>query len=202
MKIFCVGRNYLDHAKELNNAVPEKPLIFMKPPTAVLKDNKPFYHPEFSNNIHHEVEIVIKICKNGKHIQKKFANDYFKEFTLGIDFTARDLQDVLKAKGQPWEIAKAFDNSAVLGEFLSKSDYNINHLDFCLVRNGKKVQEGNTQQMIFDIPTIISYVSQFFMLQTGDLIYTGTPAGVGKIEINDVLDGFIQEKNIFHTEIK
>ncbi|MCD8528798.1 MAG: fumarylacetoacetate hydrolase family protein [Chitinophagales bacterium] len=202
MKIFCIGRNYAEHAKELNNDIPTKPLIFMKPPTALLKDNKPFYYPEFSKDIHYECEVVLKICKNGKHIAEKFAADYFNEISLGIDFTARDLQNELKQKGHPWEIAKGFDNSAVIGQFVSKESYDLSNLKFSLNKNQQVVQNGNTKDIIFSFGKIISYISQFFMLQTGDLIYTGTPAGVGQIHIGDILEGFLEEKKLFHTEIK
>lgn len=202
MKIFCIGRNYAEHAKELNNDIPTKPLIFMKPPTALLKDNKPFYYPEFSKDIHYECEVVLKISKNGKYISEKFAADYFQEISLGIDFTARDLQNELKSKGHPWEIAKGFDNSAVIGQFESKERYDLSTLNFSLTKNQERVQSGNTKDVIFSFEKIISYISQFFMLQTGDLIYTGTPAGVGQIQIGDVLEGFLEEKKLFHTEIK
>lgn len=202
MKIFCVGRNYVEHAKELNNDIPEYPLIFMKPPSALLKDNKPFYYPDFSNDIHYEVEVVVKISKNGKKISTKFAHKYYNELTLGIDFTARDIQNKLKEKGHPWEIAKGFDNSAVIGTFFNKKDCDIENLTFSLVKNEQIVQKGNTQQMIFSIDTIISYISNYYMLQTGDLIYTGTPKGVGNISIGDKLIGKIEEKEIFYTEIK
>lgn len=202
MKIFCVGRNYAEHAKELNNAVPENPLIFMKPPTALLKDDKPFYYPNFSNDIHYEVEVVIKISKNGKKIDTKFAHKYYNEFTLGIDFTARDIQSQLKEKGHPWEIAKGFDSSAVIGAFLNKKDYDLENLTFSLLKNNEVVQKGNTKQMIYNIDTIISYISNYYMLQTGDLIYTGTPKGVGAVSIGNKLIGKIEEKEIFYTEIK
>lgn len=202
MKILCVGRNYAEHAKELKNDIPDKPLIFMKPATAILKDDKPFYLPEFSNEIHYEVELVVKISKNGKYIAKKFAKDYYEEIGLGIDLTARDLQNDLKAKGHPWEIAKAFDNSAILGRFLSKEEYDLSALNFSLKKNNVVVQEGNTRDMLFSIDDIIAYVSQFFRLQMGDLIYTGTPAGVGEVAIGDTFEGFVEEKKLFLTEIK
>ena len=203
MKIICVGRNYSDHAKELNNAVPTKPLLFMKPSTALLPDGKPFYHPDFSDNIHHEIELVVKIKKNGKSINPKFANDYYDEIGLGIDFTARDLQDELKDKGQPWEIAKAFDNSAAIGEFINVSELDIiKGITFRMTKNGEDVQIGNSKDMIFDINFLITYISKFFTLQVGDLIYTGTPAGVGKINIGDKFEGFIGEKKLLGCEVK
>jgi acylpyruvate hydrolase len=202
MKILCVGRNYAEHAKELKNEIPDKPIIFMKPATAILKDDKDFYLPEFSKEVHYEVELVIKISKNGKHIVKRFAKDYYDEISLGIDVTARDLQAELKSKGHPWEIAKAFDNSAILGTFINKTDYNLDNLNFSLKKNNEVVQTGNTKDMLFDIDDIIVYSSQFFRLQMGDLIYTGTPAGVGKMNIGDIFEGFVEEKKLFLTEIK
>lgn len=203
MKIICVGRNYSDHAKELNNAVPTKPLLFMKPSTALLPDGKPFYHPDFSENIHHEIELVVKIKKNGKSINPKFSGDYYDEIGLGIDFTARDLQDELKDKGQPWEIAKAFDNSAAIGEFINVSELDLtNGISFRMTKNGNEVQVGNSSDMIFDINFLITYISKYFTLQIGDLIYTGTPAGVGKITIGDKFEGFIGEKKLLGCEVK
>ncbi len=202
MKILCVGRNYAEHAKELKNEIPDKPIIFMKPATAILKDDKDFYLPEFSKEVHYEVELVIKISKNGKHIVKRFAKDYYEEISLGIDVTARDLQAELKSKGHPWELAKAFDNSAILGTFINKTDYNLDNLNFSLKKNNEVVQTGNTKDMLFDIDDIIVYSSQFFRLQMGDLIYTGTPAGVGKMNIGDIFEGFVEEKKLFLTEIK
>lgn len=200
MKIFCIGRNYVDHAKELNNPVPSEPLVFMKPPTAILRANKPFYHPEFSDDIHYEVEVIIKIDKNGKCVSEKFAEGYYSSIALGIDFTARDIQKKCKEKGHPWEKAKGFDNSAVLSEFhpLDKSKPVI----FSLKKNGKIVQEGNSADMIFGFDHIVFHLSRYFTLQQGDIIYTGTPAGVGKIEIGDILEGFLGDHKVFRTEIK
>ena len=202
MKIFCIGRNYAEHAKELNNAVPTKPLIFMKPPTALLLDEKPFYYPDFTNNLHHELEIVLKISKNGKAIEPEFAHRYYEQIALGIDFTARDLQDELKAKGQPWEVAKAFDNSAVLGNFRPLSHYDASDIKFHLTKNGTPVQVGTTADLIFSFDTLIAYISKFFTLQQGDLIYTGTPAGVGPVKVGDVLEGYLGEEKLLHCEIK
>jgi acylpyruvate hydrolase len=202
MKIFCIGRNYAEHAKELKNEVPTKPLIFMKPPTALLTDNKPFYYPDFTKNLHHEVEIVLRVSKNGKQVQPAFASKYYDKIALGIDFTARDLQDALKSKGQPWEIAKAFDNSAVLSEFYDISKYNLENINFHLTKNGQIVQKGTTQDLIFNFDTLICYISKFFTLQQGDLIYTGTPAGVGAVQIGDVLEGFLEEQSVFRCAIK
>jgi len=201
MKIFCIGRNYALHAQELNNEIPEKPLVFMKPPTALLKGDKPFYYPEFSKNIHFEGELVVRICKNGKHIQEKFAKKYYDQVTLGLDLTARDLQNELKSKGHPWEIAKGFDGSAVIGSFVPLAG-DLSDISFTIRKNNEIVQNGYCQDMLFSIDYLISYISQFFMLQTGDLIYTGTPAGVGPIEIGDVFEGFLQEKRLFLTQIK
>jgi acylpyruvate hydrolase len=202
MKIFCIGRNYVEHAKELNNAVPTKPLIFMKPPTALLLENKPFYYPDFTKNLHYEVEIVLKISKNGKAIQPEFANRYYNKIAVGIDFTARDLQDELKAKGQPWELAKAFDNSAVLSDFVDLKDFDASNIAFSMTKNGVTVQQGTTQDMIFSFDTIVSFLSKYFTLQQGDLIYTGTPAGVGPVKVGDRLEGFLEGKSMFVCEIK
>lgn len=202
MKIFCIGRNYVEHAKELNNAVPTKPLIFMKPPTALLLDNKPFYYPDFTKNLHHEVEVVLKISKNGKAIQPEFAHRYYDKIALGIDFTARDVQDDLKAKGQPWEIAKGFDSSAVISDFVPLSDFDATNIHFQLTKNGEQVQVGSTKDLIFSFDTVVSYISKFFTLQQGDLIYTGTPEGVGAVQIGDKLEGFLEGKSMFTCEIK
>lgn len=203
MKIFCIGRNYVAHAKELNNEVPDKPVVFMKPPTALLKDNKPFYHPDFSNDIHFETELVLKINKNGKYIDEKFANKYYDEIALGIDFTARDLQGELKAKGLPWELSKGFDNSAVIGSFINKADLpDVHKINFEMKLNGNTAQSGDSSLVLFSFDKIISFISQYFTLQKGDLIYTGTPAGVGKISIGDKLEGFMEGKLNFTIDIK
>lgn len=202
MKIFCVGRNYVAHAKELNNPVPDAPVIFMKPPTAQLKDGKPFYIPEFSNEVHFEGEVVLRICKNGKYVQPAYASKYFRELTIGIDFTARDVQSKLKQKGHPWEIAKAFDHSACYGEFIDKSQLSdANDISFSMNRNDKIVQKGNTSDMIFSFEDIICYISRYFTIQTGDLIFTGTPAGVGKIAIGDQFEGFIDDQLLLKCEV-
>jgi acylpyruvate hydrolase len=202
MKIFCVGRNYSDHAKELGNAVPENPVIFSKPDTALLRNGEPFYIPDFSNDVHHEVELVIKICKMGKKIEEKFARNYFSEIGLGIDFTARDKQTELKQKGLPWELAKGFDGSAPIGEFMNVADLDLGNIQFSLTQNGQLVQEGNSAQMIFSFEQIVSFVSQYFTLKVGDLIYTGTPAGVGKVLIGDTLEGFMQGQKMLQCEVK
>jgi len=203
MKIIAIGRNYIEHAKELNNPVPASPVIFMKPDTAVLKDNKPFYHPNFSQEIHHEIEIVLKVAKEGKHISEKFASNYYEEIGLGIDFTARDIQQKHKEKGLPWELAKSFDNSAPISRFIPKSDikdiYNLNfHLDI----NTHTIQKGNTKDLIFSFEQLIAYVSQYITLKKGDLIFTGTPHGVGKVNIGDRLAGYIEDEKLLDFEIK
>ncbi|WP_373497128.1 fumarylacetoacetate hydrolase family protein [Aquiflexum sp.] len=203
MKIIAIGRNYAEHIEELKNERPSAPVVFLKPDTALLKNNAPFYHPDFSENIHHEVELVLKISKEGKHIQKKFADRYFEEIGIGIDFTARDLQDKCKAKGLPWEIAKAFNGSAPIGDFLPVSTFKeLNDINFHLLINGQEKQKGNTRMMLFDFGTIIEYVSKFFTLKKGDLIYTGTPAGVGKVNIGDRLEAFIEDKKLLDFEVK
>lgn len=203
MRIICIGRNYAEHAKELNNAVPEEPVFFMKPDTALVKDNQPFYYPDFSQNIHHEAEIVLKICKNGKQIEEKFANKYYEELTIGIDFTARDIQDKCKQKSLPWEKAKAFDNSAPIGTFISKNDLaDINSIQFHLDINGKKVQDGNTKDLLFTFDKIITHVSKFVTLKIGDLIFTGTPEGVGAVQIGDKMEAYIGDKKLLAFEIK
>jgi 2-keto-4-pentenoate hydratase/2-oxohepta-3-ene-1,7-dioic acid hydratase in catechol pathway len=203
MKIIAVGRNYSEHAKELGNQIPDKPVLFLKPDTAVLKNNKPFYHPSFSEDIHFEVEVLLKICKEGKSIAEKFAHKYYDEIGLGIDFTARDLQSVQKAKGLPWEIAKAFDNSAVVSDFFSIADFeDINHLQFNLFVNEELKQNGNTSEMLNSFDKLIAYASRFFTLKKGDIIFTGTPAGVGKINIGDKLKGNLGQHELLNFEIK
>ena len=203
MKILCIGRNYADHISELNNERPSEPVIFLKPDTAVLKDNEPFYHPDFSNDIHHEVEIVLKINKVGKNIDAKFAHKYYDEIGIGIDFTARDLQSKLKEKGLPWEKAKAFNDSAPISGFVSKSQFDdLQHLNFHLQVNENIVQKGNTEMMLWSFDEIIAEISKYFTLKTGDLIFTGTPAGVGKVVIGDRLTAFIEWKEMMSFEVK
>ena len=204
MKIICIGRNYVDHARELNNPVPENPVFFLKPDTALVRRNRPFYYPDFSKDIHYECELVVKINKLGKNIQKKFAHTYYNEIGIGIDFTARDLQAKAKAKGLPWEIAKAFDASAPLSmEFINKDEFtNLNDIGFHLDKNGETVQEGNSADMIFDFDDLIAYLSKFFTLKTGDLIFTGTPAGVGPIKIGDKLEAYIGDRLLLKCNIK
>jgi acylpyruvate hydrolase len=203
MKIICIGRNYAAHIEELKNEKPGQPVVFLKPDTALIKGEAPFFYPDFSTNIHHEIELVLKISKEGKYIQPQFAHRYFEEIGLGIDFTARDLQDQCKAKGLPWEIAKAFNGSAPIGNFKPVSEFSdLKNIDFHLEINGEVKQKGNTSLMLFDFATIISYVSQFFTLKKGDLIYTGTPAGVGPVQMGDQLIGFIGNEKMLHVEVK
>ena len=199
MKIICIGRNYVEHAKELNNPVPTKPMFFVKPDTALLRTHI-FYIPPFSNNIHYELELVVKIKKVGKSISKRFAHKYYDEISLGLDLTARDLQEECKEKGMPWEIAKGFDSSAPIGKWYQKKD--LKSLDFYLLKNGEKVQEGNPSQMVFDIDRIIEYVSKFMTLKKGDLIFTGTPSGVGKMEVNDVFEAYLDGRKTIDLRVK
>ncbi len=204
MKIICIGRNYTDHISELQNEKPEDPVIFLKPDTSILLKKQPFFIPDFSEEVHYEVEVLVKIKKVGKHIQEKFAHKYYDEIGLGIDFTARDLQHKLKEKGLPWEKAKAFDGAAVIGEkWLAKDSVaDINMLNFSLEKNGDTVQKSNTELMLWKIDELIAYVSQFFTLKIGDIIFTGTPAGVGKVSAEDRLTGFIEDKQIFSIQTK
>lgn len=202
MKIICIARNYAEHAKELKNEIPENPVFFLKPDTSVLQKDRDFYIPEFTENLHYEAEIVLKISKAGKYIQPEFASKYFEQISLGIDFTARDLQTQLKEKGHPWEIAKAFDNAAVVGEFYPKNDYDLENLNFHMTKNQEIVQKGNTNQMIHDFAKIISTASQYFTLKTGDLIFTGTPAGVGQVLENDYLEGYLDDRKVFEVRVK
>jgi len=203
MKIIAIGRNYAEHAKELNNPVPTTPVIFMKPDTAVLKDNKPFYLPEFSNDVHFELEVVLKICKEGKHIAEKFAANYYDEIGLGIDFTARDIQSKHKEKGLPWELAKGFDHSAPISVFLPKSDFeDLYNLNFELKVNGESRQKGYTKDLLFSFEKIISFVSQYITLKKGDLIFTGTPEGVGKTNQGDKLEAWLEGKQLLNFDVK
>lgn len=203
MKIICIGRNYVKHIEELQNERPDEPVVFLKPDSAVLLKQHPFVIPEFSQDIHHEVEILVKINKVGKYIEPKFAPNYYDEIGLGIDFTARDLQSKLKEKGLPWEKSKAFDGSAVIGDFLSKKDFiSLESINFELVKNGEVVQKGNTSHMLWNIDQLISHVSQYFTLKIGDIIFTGTPEGVAAIQPNDILEGFIEQKKLFKIHVK
>jgi len=203
MKIICIGRNYTQHIEELQNERPEEPLVFMKPDSAVLLKQHPFVIPEFSEDIHHELEIIVKINKVGKYIDEKFAHKYYDEIGVGIDFTARDLQQKLKDKGLPWEKAKAFDGSAVIGDFLSKNNFNsLENLTFEMTKNGATVQKGNSSQMLWKIDALIAHISQFFTLKIGDIIFTGTPEGVGLVKPNDILEGFLEGNKLFRIHVK
>ena len=203
MKIICIGRNYTEHIKELENEKPADPVVFLKPDTAILVKKQPFFIPDFSSEIHHEVEILVKINRVGKYIDKKFAHKYYNEIGLGIDFTARDLQKDLKEKGLPWEKAKAFDGSAVIGDWIPKSEIkDITAIEFSLKKNDNIVQKGNTSHMLYKIDELIEYISKYFTLKIGDIIFTGTPAGVGKVTENDKLIGFIENKKMFSITVK
>lgn len=203
MKIIAIGRNYAEHAKELNNPVPTVPVIFMKPDTAILKDNKPFYHPEFSQDVHHEIELVLKVCKEGKHIDEKFAAGYYDEIGLGIDFTARDIQSRHKEKGLPWELAKGFDGSAPISNFVPKADLgNLYDLNLRLDINGETRQNGTTKDLLFSFESLIAFVSKYITLKKGDLIFTGTPSGVGRVAIGDHLEGYLQGNKMLDFYVK
>jgi 2-keto-4-pentenoate hydratase/2-oxohepta-3-ene-1,7-dioic acid hydratase in catechol pathway len=203
MKIICVGRNYADHAKELGNDIPEEPVIFMKPKSALLQSHTPFYYPEFSNELHYECELVLRVCKNGKYIQERHASNYYNGITVGIDFTARDIQDELKKKGLPWEKAKAFDNSAAVGKFIDVTPaLNRKNIGFTFYKNKELVQDGNSGKMIFNIDSLIAHISNYFSLNIGDLIFTGTPAGVGECVVGDVLEAFLEKDNLLTVEVK
>lgn len=203
MKLVCIGRNYTEHIKELANERPEEPIIFIKPDSAVLPKEQDFYIPEFSKDIHYEVEVLVKIKKMGKHIHEKFAHTYYDEIGLGIDFTARDLQSKLKEKGLPWEKAKGFDGAAVIGKWLPKTNFeDLNDINFTLSKNGEVAQKGNTGLMLWKIDELISYISTFFMLKKGDVIFTGTPAGVGRVQTNDYLTGVLEGNELFSIKVK
>ena len=203
MKIICIGRNYAEHSKELGNATPKEPVFFLKPDTAILPKSHPFFIPDFTDNVHYEVEVVIRINRLGKHIEERFAHKYYSEIGLGIDFTARDVQEEVKAKGLPWEKAKGFDGSAVISrQFISKDDLNLSDLNFSLTKNSETVQSGNTHDMLFYFDSIIAYISQFYTLKIGDLIYTGTPSGVGPVKSGDILEGFIENEKMFRVNVK
>ena len=203
MKIICVGRNYTDHIKELENNKPKDPVLFLKPDSSIILNNKPFFIPDFSQNIHYELELIIKISRLGKHIQEKFSHKYYDFIGLGIDFTARDLQSDLKSKGLPWEKSKAFDGSCFISKWINKSEFNdVKNLNFNLKKNGKTVQKTNSKLMLWKIDELISYISTFFTLKIGDVIFTGTPAGVGNVSIGDNLEGFIEDNKIFNLNIK
>jgi 2-keto-4-pentenoate hydratase/2-oxohepta-3-ene-1,7-dioic acid hydratase in catechol pathway len=203
MKIICVGRNYADHAKELGNDIPDEPVIFMKPKSALLQSHTPFYYPEFSNELHYECELVLRVCKNGKYIQERHASNYYNGITVGIDFTARDIQDELKKKGLPWEKAKAFDNSAAVGKFIDVTPaMNRKNINFSFYKNKELVQTGNSGNMIFSIDSLIANISNYFSLNIGDLIFTGTPAGVGECVVGDILEAYLEKDNLLTVEVK
>ncbi|MFN8245470.1 MAG: fumarylacetoacetate hydrolase family protein [Ferruginibacter sp.] len=203
MKIICIGRNYADHAAELGNTVPDEPVIFMKPKSALLQAHTPFYYPEFTNELHYECELVLRVCKNGKYIQERHAANYYNGITVGIDFTARDIQDDCKKNGLPWEKAKAFDNSAAVGKFIDLTpDFNKKNIEFSLTKNNETVQKGNASQMIFSFDSIISHISNYFSLNIGDLIFTGTPAGVGECVVGDELEAFLNGQSLLKLEVK
>jgi 2-keto-4-pentenoate hydratase/2-oxohepta-3-ene-1,7-dioic acid hydratase in catechol pathway len=203
MKIICIGRNYTQHIEELQNERPEEPIVFLKPDSAVLLKQHPFVIPEFSNDIHHEIELIVRINKVGKYIEQKFAHKYYDEISVGLDFTARDLQEKLKDKGLPWEKAKSFDGSAVIGDFISKKIFSsLESINFELTKNGITVQRGNSSLMLFKIDEIIAHVSQFFTLKIGDIIFTGTPDGVAAVKPNDVLEGFLENNKLFRIQVK
>jgi len=203
MKIICIGRNYAEHVKELNNNRPDSPVIFLKPDTSIILKNQPFFIPDFSSEINYEVEIILKICKLGKHIENKYAHKYFNQIGLGIDFTARDTQNELKSNGLPWEKAKAFDGSALVGSWFDKTKFkDLRNLNFSLNKNGKSVQIGNTSKMMWNFDELISEISKYFTLKIGDIIFTGTPSGVGKVNKGDNLEGFIEGKSSFVINVK
>ena len=203
MKLICIGRNYAQHISELKSEKPSEPVVFLKPDTSILLNQQPFFIPDFSNEVHHEVEVLVKINRVGKYIDSKFAHKYYEQIGLGIDFTARDLQQELKGKGLPWEKSKAFDGSAVIGNWVSKSNYdNLNNISFSLLKNNKIVQSSTTGDMLWGIDEIIAYVSQYFTLKIGDIIFTGTPSGVGKVQSNDSLKGYIGEEEFFSIKVK
>lgn len=202
MKIICVGRNYGKHALELGNAIPKEPVLFMKPDSALMRQRDKFYIPDFSEDVHYEAEVVFRIDRIGKRIQSKFAPKYFSQISLGIDFTARDVQSELKSKGLPWEKAKAFDQSAVVGKWLDKKELNLSDLDFELKKNGETVQKGNTSDMLFPIDDLIEHISGYFTLKIGDLIFSGTPEGVGKVESNDHLEGYIAGEKVLNLQVR
>ena len=203
MKIFCIGRNYVAHAKELGNEVPDEPVVFMKPKSALLQPHTPFYYPEFTNDLHYECELVLRISKNGKYIQEKFASKYYDAVTTGIDFTARDIQNDLKTKGLPWEKAKSWDNSAAIGKWIPfTSIKNKKDINFCLYKNKELVQQGNSGLMIYDFDSVVAYISNYFSVNIGDMVFTGTPAGVGELVVGDEIEAFIEDDSLLSLEIK
>ena len=202
MKIICVGKNYLKHIDELNSSKEDEPVIFLKPDTSIIQKNQPFFIPEFSNEIHYEVEIILKFNRLGKHIESKFSNKYFNQISLGIDFTARDFQKKLKERGLPWDISKGFDNSALIGDWKSIEDFDLDNVNFRLEKNREIVQQSNSKNMIWKIDELIAYASKYFTIKIGDIMFTGTPEGVGLVSVDDVLEGFLQGKKVFSVKIK
>ena len=202
MKIICVGKNYLKHIDELNSSKEDEPVIFLKPDTSIIQKNQPFFIPEFSNEIHYEIEIILKFNRLGKHIESKFSNKYFNQISLGIDFTARDFQNKFKERGLPWDISKGFDNSALIGDWKSIKTYDLNNINFRLEKNGKIVQQSNSKNMIWKIDELIAYASKYFTIKIGDIMFTGTPEGVGVVSEDDVLEGFLGDEKVFSVKIK
>jgi len=202
MKIICVGKNYLKHIDELNSSKEDEPVIFLKPDTSIIQKNQPFFIPEFSNEIHYEIEIILKFNRLGKHIESKFSNKYFNQISLGIDFTARDFQNKFKERGLPWDISKGFDNSALIGDWKSIKTYDLDNIDFRLEKNGKIVQQSNSKNMIWKIDELIAYASKYFTIKIGDIMFTGTPEGVGVVSEDDVLEGFLGDEKVFSVKIK
>ncbi len=202
MKIICVGKNYLKHIDELNSSNEDEPVIFLKPDTSIIQKNQPFFIPEFSNEIHYEIEIILKFNRLGKHIESKFSNKYFNQISLGIDFTARDFQNKFKERGLPWDISKGFDNSALIGDWKSIKTYDLNNINFRLEKNGKIVQQSNSKNMIWKIDELIAYASRYFTLKIGDIMFTGTPEGVGVVSEDDILEGFLGNEKVLSVKIK
>ena len=202
MKIICVGKNYLKHIDELNSSKEDEPVIFLKPDTSIIQKNQPFFIPEFSNEIHYEIEIILKFNRLGKHIESKFSNKYFNQISLGIDFTARDFQNKFKERGLPWDISKGFDNSALIGDWKSIKTYDLDNINFRLEKNGKIVQQSNSKNMIWKIDELIAYASKYFTIKIGDIMFTGTPEGVGVVSEDDVLEGFLCDEKVFSVKIK
>tara|TARA_B100002052_G_scaffold157878_1_gene143888 strand:+ start:630 stop:1238 length:609 start_codon:yes stop_codon:yes gene_type:complete len=202
MKIICVGKNYLKHIDELNSSKEDEPVIFLKPDTSIIQKNQPFFIPEFSNEIHYEIEIILKFNRLGKHIESKFSNKYFNQISLGIDFTARDFQNKFKDRGLPWDISKGFDNSALIGDWKSIKTYDLDNINFRLEKNGKIVQQSNSKNMIWKIDELIAYASRYFTIKIGDIMFTGTPEGVGVVSEDDVLEGFLGDEKVFSVKIK
>ena len=202
MKIICIGKNYLKHIDELNSSKEDEPVIFLKPDTSIIQKNQPFFIPEFSKEIHYEVELILKFNRLGKYIESNFTNKYFNQISLGVDFTARDFQNKFKQRGLPWDISKGFDNSALIGDWKSIEDYDLYNINFRLEKNGEIVQQSNSKNMIWKIDELISYASRYFTIKIGDIMFTGTPEGVGLVSVDDILEGFLQDKKVFRVKIK